>query len=101
MLKVELGNGFVLESVISIRELIETSSGELELNIVSNKNYDVENVYLNLKTPGALDSITITDLSSNTETVVVNYTNIVTLERIFDIADPRDSIKLNIRLHKA
>lgn len=100
MLKVTFKNGFVLESVGSVREQVNLESKKLELSIMLNDNSNLMTIYSNLIADQSLDKITITNIEDGTESILIDYRNLVSLERIIDTISNQEAefFKTVIRL---
>lgn len=100
MLEVKLGNGSIIESVVTVRELVQIETGQQELNIITNQDSDLAAIYAAMTGAGALDTIIIVDRDNEAEQLVLSgYTHIATLERIFNsVGAISENFRVNIRL---
>lgn len=100
MLKVAFKNGFILDSIASVREQINLESKKLELSITLNNDFNLMTIYSNLIADQSLDAITITNTEEEAESILIGYKNIIALERIIDVVNNQDTefFKTIIRL---
>lgn len=90
MLKVAFKNGFILDSIASVREQINLESKKLELSITLNNDFNLMTIYSNLIADQSLDAITITNTEEEAESILIGYKNIIALERIIDVVNNQD-----------